>query len=429
MQVSVEAGEGLKRKLTVQVPGDKVATEVENRLKSLQGRVKVDGFRPGKVPLSVVKQRYGQQVLQEVAGEIMENSYRDAVTQENLHPAGNPEISAQTILPGQPLEFTATFEVYPELTLAPIDALEVQKITASVQDADVDKMLETLRGQRTSWKQAERAAQDGDRVTVDFVGTIDGVVFEGGSAKDIPVVLGTGGMIPGFEEQIMGVEKGGNATVKVTFPADYQVADLQNKDAEFAVTANLVEEPETPALDDEFAKTFGINEGGLEKLRQDIRDNMERELSNKLRAEVKNDVMDKLLVANPVDVPEAIMRQEAETLKEQTSTQQPGSQLTVEQFMDDARRRVQLGMILAEVIKLSGIKMDADKVRERVELISRDYEDPAEVVRYYQSNPQLLRGIETLVMEDLVVDWVESQAKISVIEKTFDEVMNPQPGA
>ena len=429
MQVSVEAGEGLKRKLTVQVPGDKVATEVENRLKSLQGRVKVDGFRPGKVPLSVVKQRYGQQVLQEVAGEIMENSYRDAVTQENLHPAGDPQISAQAILPGQPLEFTATFEVYPELTLAPIDALEVQIISASVNDSDVDKMLETLRGQHTRWNPVDRAAQNGDRVTVDFVGTIDGVAFDGGSAKDVPVVLGSGGMIPGFEEQIIGQAKAGQATVKVTFPADYQVADLQNKDAEFAVTVNLVDAPETPALDDEFAKTFGITEGGLEKLRQDIRSNMERELDNRLRAEVKNDVMDKLLVANPVEVPEAVVQQEAENLKQQTSVQQPGANLTVDQFLGDARRRVQLGMILAEVIKLSEIKMDADKVRERIELISREYEDPAEVVRYYQSNPQLLRGIETLVMEDMVVDWVESKAKVSAIEKSFDEVMNSRPGA
>jgi trigger factor len=428
MQVSVEAGEGLKRKLTVQVPGDKVATEVENRLKSLQGRVKVDGFRPGKVPLNVVKQRYGQQVLQEVAGEIMENSYRDAITQENLRPAGDPEISAQAILPGMPIEFTATFEVYPEVSLAPVAGMDVEVITSSVQDADVDKMLETLRGQRTSWKAVERAAQDSDRVTVDFVGTIDGVAFDGGSAKGIPVVLGSGSMIPGFEEQILGVSAGGHATVKVTFPADYQVADLQNKEAEFAVTVALVEAAETPAMDDEFAKTFGINEGGLEKLRQDIRANMERELNNRLRALVKNDVMEKLIDANPVDVPEAVVRQEAENLKQQTSVQQPGASLTADQFMGDARRRVQLGMLLAEVIKLSGIQMNADKVRERIDLISRDYEDPMEVVRYYQSNPQLLRGIETLVMEDMVVDWIESQAKISAIEKTFDEVMNPAPG-
>lgn len=428
MQVSVESGEGLKRKLTVQVPSEKLEAEVANRLKSLQGRVKVDGFRPGKVPLKVVKQRYGQQVLQEVAGEMMENSFRAALTQENLRPAGDPVISAQTVKSGEPLEFTASFEVYPDVTLAPVSDLVITKNKVSVEETDIDKMLETLRRQSTQWKSVERAAQNEDRVTVDFVGTIDGEVFEGGSAKSQHLVLGSGSMIPSFEEQIIGVSKGGSATVKVTFPTDYRAESLQGKVAEFAVDVILVEAPELPALDDEFAKTFGITEGGLDKLKQDIRANMERELENRIRTEVKNSVMTQLANANPVAIPEAIVQQEAASLKQQAGAQQ-GTDLPLESYLNDARRRVQLGMLLSEAIKISGIKMDANRVAERIEIISKDYEDPAEVVRYYQSNPQLLRSVETLVMEDMVVDWIESQANVTLVEKSFDELMNPKPAA
>ena len=425
MQVSVESGEGLKRKMTVQVPSETLEAEVANRLKSLQGRVKVDGFRPGKVPLNVVRQRYGQQVLREVAGEIMETSFRDALSQENLRPAGDPVISAPTIKSGQPLEFTASFEVYPEVVIAPVGDLKITRSAASVQDADIDKMLETLRKQGTKWQETERAAQNDDRVTVDFVGTVDGEAFAGGSATAVPLVLGSGSMIPGFEEQIVGLSKDGTATVKVTFPADYQAAHLQGKPAEFAVTVTRVEAPELPVLDDEFAKAFGIVEGGVDRLKQDVRANMERELDNRIRAEVKNSVMDQLARANPVAIPDAIVQQEAESLKAQDSAQQ-GNDLPTDAYLDDARRRVQLGMLLAEVIKMSGIQVNAEKVRERIETISKDYEDPAEVVRYYQSNPQVLRGVETLVMEDMVVDWIVSQASVTEVNKSFDEIMNPK---
>lgn len=426
MQVSVESGEGLKRKLTVQVPSEKLEAEVANRLKSLQGRVKIDGFRPGKVPLQVVKQRYSKQVLQEVAGEIMETSFREALTQENLRPVGDPVINAVAIKSGQPLEFTASFEVYPEVTLAPVSELKINKSMASVQDSDIDAMMETLRKQATTWKTAERAAQNTDRVTLDFVGSVDGDIFEGGSAKGVPLVLGSGSMIPGFEEQLVGLSVADTATVKVTFPADYQAAHLQGKAAEFAVTVVLVEAPALAPLDDDFAKTLGVTEGGLERLKQDVRANMERELDNRVRAEVKNNVMDQLASANPMVLPEAIVQQEAASLKEQDSSQQ-GSDLPLEAYLDEARRRVQLGMILAEAIKLAAIKVDADKVRQRIELISKDYEDPAEVVRYYLGNPQLLRGVETLVMEDMVVDWIVSQAKVTEVNKSFDDVMKPKP--
>jgi trigger factor len=424
MQVSVEAGEGLERKLKIQIPTETVDMQVESRLKSMLPRVKIDGFRPGKVPLKVVRQHYGEQVFQEVAGELMQNSFRDALAQENLNPAGDPSISTDSLKQGEPLEFTVTFEVYPEIELAPVTGMKLEKIKSSVTDADVDKMIETLRKQRSSWTEVERAAGDNDKVTVDFRGMVDGEAFDGGSAESVPVVIGSGSMIPGFEDNLRGLKAGDETTFKVNFPDDYKAEHLAGKEAEFAVTVKTVEEPSLPDVDEEFARSFGIEDGGTEKLREDIRGNMERELENRIRTEMKNAVMDMLIEANPIDVPAAIVSQEAETLQKQTAAQVPGSEQSVESYTDDATRRVKLGLILAEVVKAAAIQPDAEKVRERVEAMSRDYEDPDEFVRYYQSNPQLLRGIETLVMEDMVVEWIIDQAEVSETERSFDDLMN-----
>jgi len=375
----------------------------------------------------VVKQHYGDQVFQEVAGELIQNSYRDALTQENLNPAGDPSISTDGIKQGEPLEFTATFEVYPDVELTPVTGIKLEKIKSAVTDADVDKMIETLRKQRTSWSVAERAAGDDDKVVIDFKGTVDGVAFEGGSADEVPVILGSGSMIPGFEENLRGLKAGDESTFKVNFPDDYQAEHLAGKEAEFAVVVKTVEEPVLPEVDEEFAKAFGVADGSIEKLREDIRGNMERELDNRVRSETKNSVMDQLIENNPIEVPSAIVQQEAETLQKQTAAQMPGSEQAVEAYMDDAVRRVKLGLILAEVVKTAAIQPDAEKVRERVEAMSKDYEDPDEFVRYYQSNPQLLRGIETLVMEDMVVDWIVDQAQVNETERCFDDLMNAAP--
>jgi len=424
MQVSVEAGEGLERKLKIQIPTETVETQVESRLKSMLPRVKIDGFRPGKVPFKIVKQHYGDQIFQEVAGELIQSSFRDALTQENLNPAGDPSISTDGIKPGEPIEFTATFEIYPEVELAPVAGMKLEKIKSEVTDADVDKMIETLRKQRTSWTVVERDAGDGDKVVIDFKGMIDGEAFEGGSAEDVPVVLGSGAMVPGFEDNLKGVKADDEKTFKVSFPDDYQAEHLAGKEAEFAVTVKSVEEATLPEIDEEFARLFGVEDGGIEKLRADIRGNMERELENRVRAELKNAVMEQLIEKNPIDVPAAIVQQEAETLRKQTAAQMPGAEQPVAAYMDDATRRVKLGLILAEVVKTAAIQPDAEKVRQRVEAMSKDYEDPDEFVRYYQSNPQLLRGIETLVMEDMVVDWIVDQAEVSETERSFDDLMN-----
>jgi trigger factor len=424
MQVSVEAGEGLERKLKIQIPTETVDLQVESRLKSMLPRVKIDGFRPGKVPLNVAKQHYGAQVFQEVASELMQNSFRDALAQENLNPAGDPSISAESFKQGEPLEFTATFEVYPDIELAPVTGMKLEKIKSSVTDADVDKMIETLRKQRSSWSVVERAAGDGDKVVVDFKGMIDGEAFDGGSAEGVPVVIGSNAMIPGFEDNLKGLKSGDETTFKVNFPDDYKAEHLAGKEAEFAVTVKTVEESSLPEVDEEFAKTFGVADGSTEKLREDVRDNLERELEKAISVFIKNEVMEQLIEANPIDVPASIVREEAETLQKQTATQSPGSEQPVEAYTDDATRRVKLGLILAEVVKIAAIRPDADKVRERVEMMSKDYEDPDEFVRYYQSNPQLLRGIETLVMEDMVVDWIVDQAEVNETERSFDDLMN-----
>jgi trigger factor len=425
MQVSVEAGDGLERKLTVQVPAETVESEVNNRLNSLKNTARIDGFRPGKVPLKVIRQKYSATILQEVAGELMQSTFREALTQENLNPAGDPNIQSQDLVIGQVMEYTATFEVYPEITLTPVADLSIEKIEASVEDSDVDNMIDVLRKQKMDWMEVDRASANDDRISIDFVGTVDGEKFDGGSANDMPMVLGAGQMIPGFEENLTGLKASEETTFKVPFPDDYAAKELAGKEAEFAVTVKKVEEAKLPEVDEEFAKTFGVESGDVDQLKSEIKANMERELTKRLRTLLKQNVMDTLVNANPVDVPSATVLQEAETLKKQTEVQTPGSNLSVDAFMDDAKRRVQLGMLLAEVAKISSLNINADMLKSRIEEMAKDYDDPAEFVNYYMANQELLRGVETLVMEDAVVDWVAEQATVTSKNSNFDDVMNP----
>jgi trigger factor len=426
MQVSVEAGEGLERKLTVQVPAETVEMEVNNRLSSIRSTVKIDGFRPGKVPLKVVKQKYSGSVLQEVAGELMQSTFREALTQENLNPAGDPEIKTQDLVLGQALEYTATFEVYPEVVLAPVADLKIEKIDATVEGSDVDNMIDVLRKQKLDWSEVKRKSANEDRVSIDFVGTVDGEKFDGGSANDMPMVLGAGQMIPGFEEHLVGLKAGDETSFKVPFPEDYAAKDLAGKEAEFSITVKKVEAPALPEIDEDFAKAFGVESGDVAQLKTDIKANMERELDKKIRTDLKASVMDALVAANGIDVPAAVVQQEAEALKRQTEVQNPGSNMSVDTFADDAKRRVQLGMILAEVAKNSSLNIDNDMIKERIEEMAKDYDDPDEFVRYYMGNQELLSGVQTLVMEDKVVDWIAEQAKVTTKSSSFDEIMKPQ---
>ena len=426
MQVSVEAGEGLERKVTVQVPAETVELEVNNRLNSLKNTVRIDGFRPGKVPLKVIRQKYSGTILQEVAGELMQSTFREALTQENLNPAGDPQIKAEDLILGQVMEYTAIFEVYPKVELAPVADLSIGKIDASVEDVDVDNMIDVLRKQKMEWAEVDRVSANEDQITIDFVGSVDGEKFDGGTANDMPMVLGAGQMIPGFEEKLTGLKASEKTTFKVSFPDDYAAKDLAGKEAEFAVTIKKVEEPKLPEINEDFAKAFGVESGDAEQLKSEIKANMERELGRRLRTLLKEKVMDALISANPVDVPSAVVAQEAETLKKQTEVQAPGSDRTLDSFMDDAKRRVQLGMVLAEVAKISALNINADMVKARIGEMAKDYDDADEFIRYYMSNQELLRGVETLVMEDAVVDWVAEQATVTAVNSSFDEVMNPE---
>lgn len=424
MQVSVEAGEGTERTLKIQVPAETLNQEVENRLKSMKGQVKIDGFRPGKVPLKVVKQRYGVQVFQEIAGEMIQNTFRDALTQENLKPVGDPVIDAQSMAMGEPLEYTATFDVIEEFTLSPVADIKLEQLEAEISDTDVDNMIDTLRQQRVTWSEEDRAAKDGDKVTISFKGSIDGEAFAGGEGKDTGVILGTGSMIPGFEDQLIGLSKSASATIKVTFPSDYNTQELASKEAEFEVEVSKVESSVLPEVDDDFVKTFGVEDGGVDALKVEIKKNMERELGNRIRADLKTKVMDRLVENNDIAVPNSAIQEEAVVLQKQASEMMQGQEVPVEGFIEEATKRVKLGNILAKVVSTAELAADETMVRDRIDMMSKDYADPEEFVNHYLNNQQLLQTVQGIVMEDMIVDWVVDAAVVTKVKTTFDELMN-----
>ncbi|MDH5393047.1 MAG: trigger factor [Gammaproteobacteria bacterium] len=426
MQVSVETGEGLERKLTITVPADQIDQKVESKLKTIASRVKMDGFRPGKVPMKVVRQQHLGNAKSEVMTDVIESSYRDAIIQEKLRPAGMPTISDVKLEDNQPFEFVATLEVYPEVTLAPMEKLTIEKDIATVADADIDKMIETLCKQRIEWTPVDRASKEGDQMMVDFIGYIGDEAFEGGAAKDVPVVLGSKSMIPGFEEQLTGMKKDQDGELKVTFPADYQAADLAGKEARFEITVKQVAEPKVPELDAEMAKALGVEDGDVEKLKSDIRNNMERELKNNVEGMFKARVMDAIVDANDVLIPTALIDEEITHLQEQMKQKgQNVDNLPRDTFESDATRRVKLGLLISKVIEENGIKLDKDVVQEKIKTAASAYDDPEQYINYYNQNQQAMASVEALVLEEMVVDWISERATVNEIEKSFDEVMKP----
>lgn len=431
MQVSIETTSGLERRMTVTVPRENVDGEVEKRLKDLAGRVKIDGFRPGKVPFSVVRKKFAGQVGQEVMGEVMQNSFYEAVTQEKLRPAGMPLIE-----PGEEVnenfEFTATFEVYPEFEIKGLEKIKVERPVLEIGDADLDKMLDTIRAQRKTWQEVDRAAKTGDRVTIDFVGSIDGEEFEGGAAQQVPVELGAKGMIAGFEEQLMGTKAGQELTMNVTFPEDYQAKNLAGKPAAFATTVHKVEESVLPELTDEFAAEFGVKEGGLEALKTQVRENMQREGEQAINNRVKEQVFDGLVGLNLLEVPKALVDSEIETLvkQRQEAMQQYAGAGQVQdvdpaQFETQAQRRVSLGLILSEVIQTNKITVPPARLREAVDKLAGTYERPEDVVKYYYSDKDRLKDVENVTLEEMAVEAVLEKAKVSDKVTAFDALMNP----
>jgi len=422
MQVSVETTSGLGRRMTVEIPADQIDQQVETKLQQLARSVRLDGFRPGKVPLSVVKKRYGDQVRQEAAGELIASSYEQALQQESLRPAGDPHIEQTQNQPGKELQYVATFEVYPEVEPPELSDINIERVTAEVTEADIDQMLEKLRKQRVTWSRVERAAASGDRVEIDFEGTIDGKPFAGNAAKNVPLELGSNTMIPGFEDQLVGVSAGESRTVSVTFPENYGSDETAGKTASFEVRVHSVAAAELPQIDDEFARLFGVGDGGLGKLREEIRRNMERELKAVIKSKVKQQVFDALLAKADIDVPASLIDSEITALikKDDAAADAAHDRSRYEQ---EAHRRVSLGLLIAEIIKRNQLQIDPERVRETIDNLAQSYEKPEEVVQWYYSNQEMLAGVQTLIMEETVMEWVAGQAKVTEKSISFEEIM------
>ncbi|MBX2837214.1 MAG: trigger factor [Gammaproteobacteria bacterium] len=431
MQINVETTQGLGRKMTVALPSEDIDSAVSERLTSLRKTARINGFRPGKVPMQVVRKRFEPQVRSEILGNLINRSFYDAVQQENLRPAGQPNIEPDENNDDEGVGFSyvATFEVYPEFDPVYNDTISVNRPVVEIQESDINEMLETLRKQRTEYVTVERAAADDDQIIIDFVGRIEGEEFEGGAAEKAPLVLGSGQMIDGFESQLVGVVAGDKKTIEVTFPAEYQAEHLAGKQAEFDITVHEVKESSLPELDEELIKSFGIEDGTLESLKADIQKNMSRELKQRVEAEVKQQIMDGLLELNPVDVPDALIQEEIGRQKEQLMQQMPAesdsSMLSDDLFRDQSLRRVRLGLVIGEIIKRDEIKADAAAVRSRVEELASTYEDSQQVIDYYYGNPEMLQNVEGLVLEEAVTQAVLDSASVTDIPKTFDEMMNP----
>jgi trigger factor len=427
MQVSVERIGKLERRMQVQVPAARVTTEIAARLKTISRTARLNGFRPGKAPLTVIRRQFGTQVHREVIGELLQSSFAEAVTQQQLAPAGNPRIQPQSIAEGQDLTYVATFEVFPEIALQPIETLEIDRTTAEVTEADVDAMIERLRKQQPKFMAVTRPAATGDRVMVDFDGSIDGVPFAGGKGEGIAIVLGEGRMLPEFEQGLIGAAAAEEKTIVVGFPVNYRAAELAGKAGTFKINVKSVEESALPAVDEEFCKAFGVIEGGIAALRDEVAANMRRELDQTLRNRNKAAVLEKLIQANPIDVPNALIEARVRDMQveamRRAGTKDPAQAPAPQPFVEPARRRASLGLILSDIIKREKITLDAARAAARLDEMVGSHGDTAAIKRAYQQNAEAMRQLENLVLEDQAADWVLAHAKVHEVASTFKELM------
>lgn len=427
MQVSIEATTALERRMTIGVPAERIEKEVDKRLQQTARRVKVPGFRPGKVPMTVVRQRYEDSARQEVLGDVIQSSFYEAVVQEKLNPAGAPSVEPKVFEKGKDLEYIATFEVFPEIDVAGFETIEVERLQSDVADADLDKMLDVLRKQNISYVDADRAAQNDDQVVIDFVGKKDGEAFAGGSAKGTQLVLGSGRMIPGFEDGLVGAKAGEERVLNLSFPEEYHNKDLAGQAVEFTVTVTNVQAPQLPELNEEFFAQFGISEGGEAGFREEVRKNMQRELKQAIKTKVKNQVMDGLLAANAIEVPKAAIESEVNRLRQQAVQQFGGGlkadQLPAELFEEQAKRRVSLGLIVAEVVKKFDLKPDEARVKAMIEELAGAYQEPEQVVSWYYKNEQQMNEVRSVVLEEQVVDTVLEKAKVTDKQVSYEEAV------
>lgn len=428
MQISVENTGALERRMNIQVPAQRVDQAINAKLQSLSRTVRINGFRPGKVPVTVVRQQYGAAVRQEVLEGLVQTTFNEAVSGQKLNPAGGPRIEEFKADEGQDLSYRAVFEVYPDFEVKGIDTLVINRPRVEVADADIDAMIDNLRRQQATYVKVERAAQDTDRVTIDFEGQIDGVTFEGGKGSNFPVVIGAGRMLPDFEAGLLGLQAGETRAVNVNFPADYAAANLAGKTAVFSITAHGVEEQQLPEANDELASRFGIAEGGIARLREEVADNMRRELAENVRNRVRQQVFDGLLSANSIEVPAVLVANQTRDMQMDAGRQmgaREAAQLPpAEQFHEAARRRVALGLVLGEVIKTSGVTPDRNRVQARIQELVEQYPDPAQALKIYRENQEAQRQVESLVLEEQVIEWLLERAQVTEQPMTFKELMN-----
>jgi len=428
MQVSVESTGTLERKMTVAVPAERVDQEVKKRLQSLSRTVNLPGFRPGKVPAKVVENKYGSKVRQEVMDEVTRSSFYEALTAEKLQPAGMPIFEPKPVDESESIEFTATFEVFPEVELASFDGVSVEKPAAEITESDIDGMIDKMRRQRVEWEEVTRGAQLEDQLVVDFVGSVDGEKFAGGEGENVTLVLGSSSFIPGFEDQLVGCSKGDETTVSVTFPDPYQAAELAGKEAQFAVTIKSVSEAKLPEVNEDFAKNFGID--SLENLRGELSKSMQYELDQAIKGKTKQAVMDMLFEKNSLELPKSLVDDEIDALMNQMKANLSKQGVPVEgldldgkMYEDQARRRVTLSLLISEIVKSNGLKASPEKIRETVETVASTYDTPDEVVKWYYAERERLGQIESVVLEEMVVDWVLGKIEVDEQATTFEALM------
>jgi trigger factor len=427
VDVSVETPGGLERRMTVRVPTIEIEREVSVRLSRVGQTAKIKGFRPGKIPTKIVQQRYGDQVRQEVLSDLIRSNYSRALVQEELRPAGGPSIEPLPVDGEEQFTFRATFEVYPEVSLAAIDKLSVERPSVDIGESDVTDLMEKLREQRADWQSIERSAGSGDRVIIDFVGKIDNEIFDGGEGSEVPIVVGEGQVIDDFDKALKGVSAGESKSAKVKFPKDYPADALAGKKAVFDLTIHRVEERILPEIDDEFISAFGVAEGGVEALREHLKANMTRELSQRLRAETKRRALDSLLAANPITLPVALVDRETAAMQadalRQLGIEDPEQAPPKESFDEPARRRVALGLLVQELIQVSEIQLDRSRLDERLNEMVAQYERPEETAQMYRGNKELMAQLEAGVLEEQIVDYLLEKSKTSEKSMSFEQFM------
>src|SRR4029079_11387648 len=410
-----------------QWPAGEIDKAVDERLQRLSRTVRLKGFRPGKVPVKVVRQQFGQQVRQEVLGDVMQSSFAGGVEQEQLTPAAGPGIEPINVGEGD-LKYRAVFEIVPQIQLKGLDTLPVERPVTDVTAPDIDAMIKNLREQKPTFTSVEREAWDTDRVTIDFNGTIDGQPFEGGAGENIPIVLGAGRMLADFEAGLVGAKGGEQRTIKLTFPQNYGAQALAGKNAEFAVAVKSIEERHLPELDEEFCKLYGVEQGGIEQLRREVEENMRRELADAIRARLKKQVLDGLAAANAIELPKSMVDAQVRDMQIDAARRmgaRDASQIPPpDAFQEAARRRVQLSLLVSEVIKNANIQVNQAQVQQRFQELAQQYPDALQAVEQYRTNPQMRRQMEAAVLEDQVVDWLLERARVTDKESSFKELMN-----